>query len=185
MKQFAYGAVLCALALAACQKTANDTTAANDTMMNNATANDMAASGATTSAIDAAFVTDAIKGDNAEIAIGELAAAKGGTQAVKDLGKTLATDHGAHKDKLVALASANGIAVPDEKSPEGQANLDKLSELSGAAFDKAFKQAMIDSHNKGIAKNEKQAASGDAQTAALAKETLPTLRKHLGMVEAL
>ena len=67
-----------------------------------------------------------------------------------------------------------GIAVPDEKSPDGQANLDKLTGLSGSAFDKAFKEAMIDSHNKGIAKNEKQAASGDAQTAALAKETLPS-----------
>lgn len=185
MKQFAYAAALCALALGACQKTANDTTAANDTMMNDATANDMAANGAAAATVDAAFITDGIKGDNAEVAIGNLAASKGGAQAVKDLGKMLATDHGAHKDKLAALASTNGIAVPDEKSPEGQANLEKLNALSGAAFDKAFKQAMIDSHHKGIAKNEKQAASGDAQTAALAKDTLPTLRKHLAAAEAL
>ena len=44
---------------------------------------------------------------------------------------------------------------------------------------------MIDDHKKDIAKYEKQASSGDPQTAALAKDTLPTLRKHLETAESL
>ena len=79
----------------------------------------------------------------------------------------------------------NGIAATSEPSPEGKANLDKLKPLKGAEFDKAFKAAMIEDHQKDIAKYEKQAASGDAQTAALAKETLPTLRKHLATAKSL
>jgi putative membrane protein len=44
---------------------------------------------------------------------------------------------------------------------------------------------MIEDHTKDISKYEKQASSGDAQTAALAKKTLPTLRKHLETANAL
>ena len=44
---------------------------------------------------------------------------------------------------------------------------------------------MVEDHNKDIAKYEKQANAGDAKTAALAKDTLPTLRKHLGLAKAL
>jgi putative membrane protein len=185
MKQIGYGVVLCALALTACQKTANDAAVNNDTAMAEPTANETAATNGVTTSVDADFVGEAMKGDNGEVAIGNLAAAQAGSQAAKDFGKTLATDHGAHKAKLAALASTNGIAVSDEPSDEGKANLDKLKGLSGAAFDKAFKQAMIEDHQKDIAKYEKQAASGDAQTAALAKETLPTLRKHLEMAKKL
>jgi hypothetical protein len=38
---------------------------------------------------------------------------------------------------------------------------------------------MVEDHTKDIAKYEKQETDGDPQTSGLAKETLPTLRKHL------
>lgn len=192
MKRFPFACAAAVLALSACQP--NDTgnadatnMAANDMAMNDmsaSTTNDMVTN-ASASAIDAAFVTEGIKGDNGEIAIGKLAAAKASSQAAKDFGNLLVTDHGAHKTKLAALASAAGVAVPDEPSDEAKATLDKLSKLSGTAFDKAFKDAMIEDHNKDIAKYQKQAANGDAQTAALAKETVPTLQKHLAAAKAL
>jgi putative membrane protein len=181
MKYLAYGAALSALALGACHKNSDNSAAYSDENATNEAANNAGA--ATT--VDAAFVTDAMKGDNGEVAIGKLAEAQASSQAAKDFGKMLETDHGAHKDKLAALASANNIPVTDEPSEEGKANLDKLKALKGAEFDKAFKAAMIDDHQKDIAKYEKQASSGDATTAALAKETLPTLRKHLSTAQSL
>eukprot|EP01035_Chromulina_nebulosa_P014559 gene14559-19263_t len=42
---------------------------------------------------DKAFLRDAIKGDNSEIALGKLAADKGASEGVKSFGMTLATDH--------------------------------------------------------------------------------------------
>jgi len=177
--------------IAACQKNGE----ANDAAVNDQTAgseniaidNGMAgmANESAASTVDSAFVTEGMQGDNGEVAIGNLAATKASSQAAKDFGKMLATDHGAHKQKLAALASNAGIPITDEPSDEGKANLDKLKGLSGAAFDKAFKQAMIDDHQKDIAKYEKQASSGDPQTSALAKETLPTLRKHLATAQSL
>jgi putative membrane protein len=177
-----------AFALGACSnKTATDNNLATDDLNAMSLNTDMnaAATNATTGTVDAAFVTDGIKGDTAEIAIGQLAASKGSSQAVKDFGNMLVNDHGAHKQMLIDLANSAGIPVPTEPAEAGHANLLKLQTLSGTAFDKTFAQQLVESHEKGIAKNEQQAKSGDPQTAKLAQETLPTLRKHLGMAESL
>ncbi len=180
---FPFMTAACALALVACQRS-NEYNVANDQTAT-ATNVDMNAGAAIDTSIDSAFVTDGMKGDNGEVAMGKLAQASGSSDAVKKFGETLVTDHGAHKTKLAALASEAGVPVTDDVTPEAQANMDKLKAMSGEAFDKTFKDMMIDDHNKDIAKYEKQAASGDAKTAALAKDTLPTLHKHLELAKAL
>jgi putative membrane protein len=169
------------LAVGACNKQPETADNAVPAVPNGSAANTVAATGA----VDSDFVTSSIKGDTAEVAIGQLAASKGSTQAVKDFGSMLVADHGAHKQKLIALADSAGIAVPQEPAEEGHANLLKLEKLQGAEFDRTFAQMLVDSHHKGIAKNEEQAQSSDAQTAQLAKETLPVLKKHLAGAEAL
>lgn len=118
-------------------------------------------------------------------AIGELAQTQGESQAVKDFGKLLVADHGAHKQELGALAQAAGIKTTDDLSDDAKANLEKLEALRGHAFDREFKTMMVEDHTKDIGKYEKQASSGDADTAALAQKTLPTLRKHLEAAKSL
>lgn len=181
MKKLALTAVAI-LALGACSQT--DSAATNDETAVD-TVNNTAADNLATASVDAAFLTEAMQGDNAEVAIGRLAEAQGSSQKAKDFGKMIADDHGAHKLELATLATSAGVPVTDDPSAEGKANLDKLKALSGAEFDKQFKAAAIDSHTKGIAKYEQQAQSGDAQMAALATKTLPTLRKHLAAAKAL
>ena len=66
--------------------------------------------------LDAAFLTEAMKGDNGEVAIGNLAATQASSQAAKDFGRMLASDHGAHKEKLAALGSTAGIAAKASSS---------------------------------------------------------------------
>ena len=184
MKTHALTAVTAVLALAACNRSEpspseNEITASDDLT------NAGAGTSAETANIDSAFVTDAIKGDNGEVAIGQLAQEQGESQAVKDFGKLLVSDHGAHKQELTTLAQASGISITSEPTDEAKANLEKLKALHGAAFDKEFKAMMVKDHTKDIAKYEKQANSGDVQTAALAQKTLPTLRKHLDTANAL
>ena len=187
MKVYHLALLGCAFAASACQRdTGSDEMVANDLnadmAVDNATEN-MTAVAATD--VDAAFVTEAMKGDNGEVAIGTLAATQATSQAAKDFGQMLAADHGGHKEKLTSLALGAGLPATDELSDEGQKNLDKLKTLQGVEFDKEFKRMMVEDHDKDIAKYEKQASSGDAQTSALAKETLPTLRKHLETARAL
>lgn len=178
-----------AFSLSACGNTnnegASETVGAADAM-NSSKADTMATGtrmGAATA--DTAFLTDALKGDNTEVAIGKLAAVQAMSQKSKDFGAMLAEDHAAHKDKVVTLLTGAGGMSTEELADEGKANLEKLSALKGAEFDKAFKVVMIDDHQKDIAKYEKQAAGGDAATMSLAKDTLPTLKKHLEAAKAL
>ena len=172
-----------ALALAGCGKDKDDGAAANVATTNVVTTAD--SGNASTATADTAFLTDAVKGDNSEVALGKLAAAQGLGQKTKDFGMMLATDHGAHKDKVAALLTGAGGTSTDDPTVEGKASLAKLTALKGAEFDKAFKMAMIDDHTKDIAKYEKQATGTDAATASLAKDTLPTLKKHLQLAKAL
>jgi putative membrane protein len=164
---------------------ANNTATAAATTAN-AAANEMAANGATTStgAIDTAFLTDAIKGDNSEIQLGQLAEAKGDSQGVKDFGKTLVTDHGKAKDQASALAAQANMPIPTEMMDEAKTEQQKLQKLSGAAFDKEFASYMVKDHTKDIADFEKQ-AKGTGPTADLAKQSLPTLKKHLSIAQGL
>lgn len=189
-REIATALIVSGIALSACQgNSASNEEVANDQMP--ADENVMMDNGSTamtnTAAadVDSAFVTEAMQGDNGEVAIGNLAAGKASSKAAKDFGKMLATDHGAHKQKLAALASSAGVAITNDPAPEAKADLDKLKGLSGAAFDKEFARMMVEDHQKDIAKYEKQASSGDPQTSALAKETLPTLRKHLRIAQGL
>ena len=196
MKRSTYAAAAIAVALTACNKqTSNNeavaTNAATNAAANAGTANmaagNAAMNGATTSsgAIDTAFVTEAMKADNGEVALGNLAQQKGSSSGVKDLGKMLATDHGAHKQVVAALAQKANVPVTDDLKEEAKAEEAKLQGLSGAAFDKEFVRATVEAHQKDIAKYEQEAKSGDAQSAAMAKQTLPTLRKHLQAAQAL
>ena len=177
MKSLTLTAIGAVLALGGCSKSGTNATD-NYVIPNEASAEPAAG-------IDTAFLTEAMQGDNGEVAIGQLAEAHGASQKVKDFGKLLVDDHGAHKQELKTLAQSAGANATDEPSAEGMANLEKLKALSGAEFDKQFKAMMIEDHTKDIAKYEKQAGSSDAQTADLAKKTLPTLRKHLDAANAL
>ena len=184
MKSHALTAVAVVLAVAACNRSEPEADL-NQMVLSDDVSNETASAATEPAAIDSAFVTDAIKGDNGEVAIGQLAQAQGQSQAVKDFGKLLVSDHGAHKQELAALAQTAGVPVTNEPTDEANANLEKLKGLRGADFDKQFKTMMVEDHTKDIAKYEKQASSGDTQTAALAQKTLPTLRKHLDAANAL
>jgi putative membrane protein len=157
---------------------ANSMLATNNSMMTNTAAT------TTVSAADQAFLTDAMKGDNSEVALGKLAQQKGAAQGVKDLGTMLVTDHGAHEATLATLAGQTGVATTDDLKDEAKTEETKLNGLSGAAFDKEFVRATVEDHKKDIAAYEKE-AKGTGPVAQMAQQTLPTLRKHLEAAEAL
>jgi putative membrane protein len=98
----------------------------------------------------------------------------------------LAMDHGKAKDQVVQVAAAMNVPATDDTLPEADAVYARLQGLSGADFDSEFVAAMIEDHQKDIDKFEQEAASGDpAQVTDLARQTLPTLKKHLETAQAL
>lgn len=133
---------------------------------------------------DQAFLKEGIRGDLTEVKMGELAQQKGQSDSVKTFGETLVTDHGDHAKKLQALAQQMNAQAPTEPSAKQQADYDKFSKLSGAQFDREFAKHMVMDHKKDIAKYQAEAKK-TGPLAELAKETVPTLQKHLKMAQAL
>jgi putative membrane protein len=135
-------------------------------------------------ATDQTFVTKAAEGGLAEVDLGNVASAQGSRDAVKTFGKRMVTDHTKANDQLKSTASSAGLTVPSEPSAEQKAMAAKLKAMSGAAFDKAYADAMVKDHKEDVALFEKEAKYGkDSTLKAFANDTLPTLKDHLKMAE--
>jgi putative membrane protein len=137
-------------------------------------------------AATAKFVTDAVRSNIAEIRMGELAQQHGQSAEVRAYGETLAADHKTGLQKTSALAKTLGITPPSEPSDEATKMYTSLSKLSGEKFDREFTAHMIAAHENNLDKYEEQTRyGGNPQVVALARDTLPTLEKHLGMAKSL
>ncbi len=129
---------------------------------------------------DQAFAKTAARGGITEVKLGQLAEDKGTTDTVKDFGKRMVNDHSAADEKLKSAASEANMTVPEQPSPQQQAVYDRLSKLSGKAFDRAYAGAMVKDHEQAVAAFRKEAKTGKNQEIkSFAAATLPTLEEHL------
>ena len=144
------------------------------------------AHGAGLAATDSAFMKKAADGGMAEVELAKLAQQKAESAEVKSYAERLEKDHTQANTELKALASQKNVTLPAEPSKPHMAMHDKLSKLSGAAFDKAYVAAMLDDHQKDVRAFQTVAnGSGDADVKAFAAKTLPTLKDHLKQVQDL
>lgn len=134
---------------------------------------------------DETFVKKAAMGGMAEVDLGKLAADKATSDDVKKFGQRMADDHSKANDELKTLAQNKQITLPTEPDPHAKALHDKLAKLSGAAFDRAYMQAMVADHKKDVNEFRMEAKSGkDADVKGWAAKTLPTLEEHLRLAQS-
>jgi putative membrane protein len=131
------------------------------------------------------FIKDAIEGNLAEVQMGQLAQQNGQSADVKSYGQMLVTDHSAANEKATAVANQIGVMPPTAPTAKQKAMYDKMSKLSGAAFDKAFAKEMVADHKKDIKAFQKEAKMKNDPAADFANNTLPTLQKHLDAAQKL
>ncbi|MEG4857910.1 DUF4142 domain-containing protein [Microcoleus sp. K1-B6] len=118
-----------------------------------------------------------------EVELGKLAVERGSSASVKQYGQEMLEEHTQANEELMQLAMQKGVKLPTEISTQNKALMDRLSGLSGTSFDRAYKQAMIDSHNQAIALFQAQSQQGqDPELKAWATQKLPNLQAHLQMV---
>jgi putative membrane protein len=135
---------------------------------------------------DRLFIRKAAEGGMAEVKLDQLAADKASSQSVKDFGQRMAKDHGQANDQLKNMASSKGVPLPDSLDAKDKALYDRLSSLSGDAFDKAYMRAMIKDHVEDVAEFQKESkAANDQDIRSFASTTLPTLQDHLHMARHL
>lgn len=171
-------AALAALLAAACSQSPSGTTASRSTT---STATTTAAA-----STDQSFATQAASMGMSEVAAGRLAAERASSPEVRAFGREMAEDHGRNNDRLRSIASQARMAVPASPDATEAAKLDRLDDLTGQAFDRAFVNQMVASHQDAVRLFERQAAQGSSpELRTYASQTLPHLRAHLADAQAL
>jgi putative membrane protein len=133
---------------------------------------------------DHSFVMEAAMGSMAEVELGRLAGEKAQSDQVKQFAQRMVSDHGKANDELKTLAQNKNISLPTDPGAKHKATKDRLSKMSGAAFDKAYMQEMLNDHRKDVSDFQKESRSGkDPDVKAWAAKTLPTLQEHLQLAQ--
>jgi putative membrane protein len=137
-----------------------------------------------TAGADSTFVKEAAMGGLAEVELGRLAAQKAQSADVKQFAQRMVDDHSKANDQLKPIAQQKGIDVPAQLTGKHKSEYDRLSKLSGAAFDRAYMQLMLQDHRKDVSDFRKESTSGkDPDVKQFASQTLPTLEDHLKMAQ--
>jgi putative membrane protein len=133
---------------------------------------------------DHKFAMEAAMGGVMEVELGKVAAEKGASDEVRQFGQRMVDDHSKANEQLMQLASSKGMTLPTAPDAKHQAEMQKLSALSGEKFDKEYVKMMLKDHKQDVPAFEKEASGGmDADIKAFAASTLPTLREHLQMIQ--
>ena len=133
---------------------------------------------------DQTFVIGAAKGGLAEVELGKLAQDKAASTEVKNFGKRMVDDHSKANDELQSLAKTKNIMLPTDLDAKDKAVRDRLSKLSGAAFDRAYMNAMVTDHRKDASEFKRESTAGtDPDVKAFASKTLTTVEEHLKLAQ--
>ncbi|HEV7517175.1 MAG TPA: DUF4142 domain-containing protein [Thermoanaerobaculia bacterium] len=138
------------------------------------------------SAGDKKFMMNAAQGGMEEVEMGKLAAANATNADVKAFGQKMVDDHSKANDQLKQLAQTKGVTLPADMTKAQHGDMDKLSKMTGDAFDHAYVKMMVKDHKKDVAEFAKESKSAkDADLKSWAGTTLPTLEDHLKMIQDL
>jgi len=135
---------------------------------------------------DNAFAMRAGQANLAEVELGKLALQKSMNDEVKKFAQMMIDDHGKALDELKDIAGSKHITLATDLDAEHTKLSDRLSKLSGAAFDRSYMQAMVDGHKKVAADVRKESQSGsDTELKAWAAKVLPTVEAHLKQADTI
>jgi len=144
----------------------------------------IAQSSAGKSAADSKFAMNAAQGGMMEVELGKVAVKNASSDKVKQFGQRMIDDHSKAGDELKSVASKENITLPTELDAKHKAMVDKMSAMSGTAFDRAYMNDMVKDHQQDVAEFQKEANSGsNADLKAFAGKTLPTLQEHLKLAQ--
>ncbi|MDB5043972.1 MAG: hypothetical protein JWQ08_22 [Deinococcus sp.] len=115
-----------------------------------------------------------------EIQTSELALKKTSSPSVKAYAQEMIAVHTKAQAELNALAQAKGIKLADKPGADQRLQYNKLTTLSGAAFDAEYKKVQVDGHAMTLKLIQTyRTVAKDAQAAAYAAKNQPVVAQHL------
>ena len=130
------------------------------------------------------FLRDAIRGDSSEIGLALMAQQRAVSPKVRELGVELVQDHMQARAEAFNVAHDLRVAAPQSLTPAALRERERLENVDGRAFDRAFLRHVIADRREDISDFTAQ-AHGRGPTATYAQRTLPTLVRHLQTAERL
>lgn len=137
-------------------------------------------SSASITSLDRQFITMAAQGNNAEIQLSQLALQRGSSASVKQYAQQMINQHTAANQQLQQIAQRYGMRLPSDAGPLNTAVAQKLSQLSGQEFDRAYIGAQVNAHmmSKAVFQTESQ-QGGNQALISYANQLLPAIDQHL------
>ena len=111
----------------------------------------------------------------AKIHLAYLALQNAQNERVKLFAQQILTDYGKAQEGLIYIANQQFVMLPDTLDPKQLDTYERLSELQGAEFDKAYMEAMLKGDKTAASRFKKEATKGDQW----ASHMLPTLESNL------
>jgi len=132
------------------------------------------------SPVDRGFMLEAASDGVAEVELGRLAMQRAASDAVRQFGQRMVTDHGGANQELMQLAQRKGVMLPQQPDAKPRAAIDRLAALTGPQFDQAYMAEMMRDHQADVVVFEREVREGqDPELRAWASKVLGTVREHL------
>lgn len=128
---------------------------------------------------DAGFLIAAHQGNLAQVKLGRLAARKGATATVRDLGRRLATYHRELDIAVRKAATGLDVDLPGAPNSAQKSLLGKHRAATGAEFDRLFVDSQLLAHEQAGKLTRIVLATGaDPVVRRIVTEATPVLREH-------
>jgi len=126
---------------------------------------------------DETFLSAAAQDGMAKLQWAYLALQNAQNPQVKAFALQIVSDYGTAQNDLIYLANQHGVLLPGNLDAKDRQTYEALSQLHGAAFDKAYMKAMVNDSQKNF--KQEAAKVNTAAIAEWANKTLPTLQNDL------
>jgi putative membrane protein len=132
------------------------------------------------------FLQKAAEGGTAEVQLGKLAIEKASADDVKAFGQKMVDDHTQLNNQMAPIAESKGVALPRKMGKADKAEYDKLSALSGEAFDKEYVAYMVKDHHEDLREFRTAAMNtNDPDMKMALDKAAKVIREHMVMADKL
>lgn len=137
----------------------------------------------TSTDVDRDWINDRLADGDRDVRLGRLAQERGASADVRAFGAMMVEKHTMAGTELKRIANRHNVPAAEAARDNDEADdrIERLSTLSGAEFDRAYLDLMVEEHEDAIDALEGKARDDDehADVKDWAAKTLPEVRQHL------
>jgi putative membrane protein len=131
------------------------------------------------------FLDFAAEVNQSEIQAGLAAEKKAEAPAVRAFARLMVLDHMGLESQLAAVATENGVQLPNEPSEQSKQQMATLQGMNGTKFDAAYMQHMVQGHQQAVERFKSERGQAQSQPVEpVVGATLPIIEQHLALAQA-